>query len=68
MDDLRWLDCYTLAVMEENACMGQAGNVCSLFIRGFTTTSPTVTSNETLDFKQTTRVHPSGNIWFHDIV
>jgi len=23
MDDLRWLDCYTLAVMEENACMGQ---------------------------------------------
>lgn len=23
MDELRWLDCYTLAVMEENACMGR---------------------------------------------
>jgi len=23
MDELRWLDCYALAVMEENACMGQ---------------------------------------------
>lgn len=25
MDELRWLDCYTLAVMEENACMGRIG-------------------------------------------
>lgn len=23
MDEMRWLDCYALAVMEENACMGQ---------------------------------------------
>lgn len=23
MDQLKWLDCYALAVMEENACMGQ---------------------------------------------
>ena len=23
MDELRWLNCYALAVMEENACMGR---------------------------------------------